>query len=212
MAESTKHASKWANDLRIKRQPVTKPTRLCEKPGCEAAGEHRAPKSRTALNEYYWFCMDHVREYNLSWDYFRGMSPGEVDAYQRAAIVGLRPTWKLGERSAGPNAKLQFYFRGAYIDPSIVFSDGPHSIPGDGPGDKRKVNEEKTERKRSKMQLAALETLHLDPDATLQDIKSRFKELVKRFHPDANGGDRGAEERLRQVIKAYGQLRSSGYT
>ena len=62
------------------------------------------------------------------------------------------------------------------------------------------------------MQLAALETLHLDPDATLQDIKSRFKELVKRFHPDANGGDRGAEERLRQVIKAYGQLRSSGYT
>ena len=78
MGEGTKNASKWANDLRVKRQPVTKPARLCEKPGCQGAGEHRAPKSRTALNDYYWFCLEHVREYNLSWDYFRGMSPGEL--------------------------------------------------------------------------------------------------------------------------------------
>jgi len=152
-----------------------------------------------------------VREYNLSWDYFRGMSPGEVDAYQRAAVVGLRPTWKLGERSAGPSQQLHEFFRGAYVDPSMVFNDGPNTGSTEKAADSRKVSEEKTERKRSKMQLAALETLHLDPDATLQDVKTRFKELVKRYHPDANGGDRGAEERLRQVIKAYGQLRSSGY-
>lgn len=212
MAEGTKNARKWVSDLRIKRQPVKKATRVCESPGCGAAGEHRAPKSRTSLNEYYWFCVNHVREYNLSWDYFKGMSSDEVDAYQRAASVGLRPTWKLGERSAGPNPKLQFYFRGAYIDPSLVFNDGPKTAPGEDRDGNRKVNEEKSERKRSKMQMAALETLHLEPDATLQDVKTRFKELVKRFHPDANGGDRGAEERLRQVIKAYGQLRSSGYT
>ena len=211
MGEGTKNASKWANDLRVKRQPVTKPARLCEKPGCQGAGEHRAPKSRTALNDYYWFCLEHVREYNLSWDYFRGMSPGEVDAYQRAAVVGLRPTWKLGERSAGPSQQLHEFFRGAYVDPSMVFNDGPNTGSTEKAADSRKVSEEKTERKRSKMQLAALETLHLDPDATLQDVKTRFKELVKRYHPDANGGDRGAEERLRQVIKAYGQLRSSGY-
>lgn len=212
MADKAKNTPKWAHDLRVKRQPVTKPTRLCEKPGCGSAGEHRAPKSRTALNDYYWFCLDHVREYNLSWDYFKGMSPGEVDQYQRSAVVGLRPTWKLGERSAGPNPKLQFYFRGAYIDPSLVFNDGPQSPRTEEAEAKRKGNDEKSDRKRSKMQLAALETLHLDPDATLQDVKTRFKELVKRFHPDANGGDRGAEERLRHVIKAYGQLRSSGYT
>lgn len=212
MADRTKNASKWMSDLRIKRQPVTKATRHCEKPGCNAAGEHRAPKSRTALNDYFWFCVDHVREYNLSWDYFRGMTPGEVDQYQRSALVGLRPTWKLGERSAGPNPKLQFYFRGAYIDPTLVFNDGPQTPTSPDAEAKRNGKDEKSDRKRSKMQLAALETLHLDPDATLQDIKTRFKELVKRFHPDANGGDRGAEERLRHVIKAYGQLRSSGYT
>lgn len=211
MAEGTKHASRFANDLRIKRQPVIKPVRLCEKPGCQAAGDHRAPKSRQALNDFYWFCTDHVREYNLSWDYFRGMSPGEVDAFQRSALVGGRPTWKLGDRSAGPNTKMQSYFRGAYVDPAKVFNDGPGANPAGDDGDRRNGKDRQTERKRSKMQLAALEAMHLETSATLQDIKARFKELVKRFHPDANGGDRGAEERLRQVIKAYGQLRSSGY-
>lgn len=212
MAEPTKHRSRFANELRIKRsKPAAKATRLCEKPGCKSPGEHRAPKSRTSLNEFHWFCLDHVREYNLSWDYFRGMSAGEVDAFQKAALVGNRPTWKLGDRASGTNPKMQIYFRGGQVDPSIVFNDGPKANPKGDPADKRRGKDEKPDFHRSKMQLASLETLHLEPDATLQDVKARFKELVKRFHPDANGGDRGAEERLRQVIKAYGQLRSSGY-
>ena len=62
------------------------------------------------------------------------------------------------------------------------------------------------------MQIRALELLNLDASATLHEIKARYKELVKRFHPDANGGDRGAEERLKQVIKAYGVLRAAGLT
>jgi curved DNA-binding protein CbpA len=208
MGEPTKPTSKFANDLRIKRQPVKKAVRLCEKPGCQSGGEFRAPKNRNSLNEYFWFCLEHVREYNLSWDYFKGMSPDQVDAYQRDTLVGHRPTWKLGERSAGTNPKLQFYFRGAYVDPYTVLDDGPAATDGQ----KRNGKAVAPEKQRSKLQLSALEALHLDPDATLQDVKARFKELVKRFHPDANGGDRGAEERLRQVIKAYGQLRSSGYS
>ena len=64
----------------------------------------------------------------------------------------------------------------------------------------------------TRLQMQALDTLHLAHSATLIEIKARYKELVKRFHPDANGGDRGAEERLKQVIKAYGVLRASGLT
>jgi hypothetical protein len=209
MGESTKQASRWAQDLRVKRQPVIKPTRPCDKPGCVGGGSHKAPKSRNSLNEYYWFCLDHVREYNQSWDFFRGMSPGEIDAYQRATLTGLRPTWNISSHSKGPNPKLQFYFRGAYVDPFLIFDDGPGaSHAAEGAANRNGS----TERPRTKMQLASLETLHLEPSASLQDVKARFKELVKRYHPDANGGDRGAEERLRQVIKAYGQLRSSGYS
>lgn len=189
----------------MKRQPVTKPTRKCDKPGCEGFGEHRAPKSRSSLRDYYWFCMDHVREYNQSWDFFKGMTPDQIEAYQRATMVGLRPTWKMSERAKGPNQ--QFYFRGAFVDPFVIFDDGPAGSTPDA------TNRNGTgERQLSKMQRASLETLDLESNATLQDVKARFKELVKRYHPDANGGDRGAEERLRQVIKAYGQLRSSGFS
>ena len=209
MGEGTKQASKWAQDLRVKRQPVIKPTRVCDKPGCAGFGEHRAPKSRNSLNEYYWFCMEHVREYNLAWDFFKGMSPDQIDAYQRATLTGLRPTWKISDHTKGPNPKLQFYFRGAYVDPFVIFDDGPTGQPRDGDPAKRYGT---AERRLTKMQRTSLETLNLEPDATLQDVKARFKELVKRFHPDANGGDRGSEERLRQVVKAYGQLRSSGYS
>ncbi|MBP6013715.1 MAG: DnaJ domain-containing protein [Alphaproteobacteria bacterium] len=188
---------------------MTKPTRACDKPGCEAGGSHKAPKSRNTLHDYYWFCLDHVREYNQSWDFFRGMSPDQIDAYQRATLTGLRPTWKISEGSKGPNPKLQFFFRGAYVDPFVIFDDGPGAPPGSPGAANRNVT---PERRLSKMQRASLETLDLEPTASLQDVKARFKELVKRYHPDANGGDRGAEERLRQVIKAYGQLRSSGYS
>ncbi len=209
MGENTKQASRWAQELRVKRQPVIKPTRLCDKPGCEGGGSHRAPKSRNSLNEYYWFCLDHVREYNQSWDFFRGMTPGEIDAYQRATLVGLRPTWKLGGGAQGPNEKLQFYFRGAYVDPFLIFDDGPTGTEAKAGAANRNGT---PERKLTKMQQSSLDTMGLEATATLQDVKARFKELVKRYHPDANGGDRGAEERLRQVIKAYGQLRSSGYS
>ena len=66
------------------------------------------------------------------------------------------------------------------------------------------------ERQLTRLQIIAMDTMQLSHNATLIEIKARYKELVKRFHPDANGGDRGAEERLKQVIKAYGVLRASG--
>ena len=65
-------------------------------PGCHEAGEYRAPKSRTSLNDYYWFCLEHVRTYNAGWDFYKGMSPAEVEAQIRADMVGQRPTWPLG--------------------------------------------------------------------------------------------------------------------
>jgi DnaJ-class molecular chaperone len=105
---------------------------------------------------------------------------------------------------------MQFYFRGAFVDPFVIFDDGPTA--SGQPKTEDATSRSGSTRRLSRMQATSLETLGLEPGATLQDVKSRFKELVKRYHPDANGGDRGAEERLRQVIKAYGQLRSSGYS
>src|SRR5580704_13585091 len=71
-------------------------TRACDCPGCSGIGDYRAPKTR-ALNDYYFFCLDHVRQYNAAWDYFAGMTGGEIEAQIRKATVWDRPSWPLGE-------------------------------------------------------------------------------------------------------------------
>jgi hypothetical protein len=122
MAEDTKYA-RGTHHLRVKKNPVIQHPRRCDKPGCENGGEFRAPKSRQTLRDYYWFCLDHVREYNQAWDFFKDMKPDQIEAYQRATLVGLRPTWKLGMQGQpeAPNAKLKFFFKGAFVQPADAF-------------------------------------------------------------------------------------------
>ena len=192
-------AARFKKDMRIKPdRPAPKPTaRRCARPDCGNEGTHPVPKSRNDLNEHLRFCLEHARAHNESWDYFRGMSEDEIEAFRDAAVIGHRPTWPLGKRAArARNA-------GPY-----EFDDG-YGVFG---GTAETARPRPPERRMTGLQERALDVLNLDASATLQQIKARYKELVKRFHPDANGGDRGAEERLKQVIKAYGVLRASGLT
>jgi DnaJ-domain-containing protein 1 len=126
------------------------------------------------------------------------MSEKEIETFRNEAVTGHRPTWPLGKRAA----RMHNPFTGFDFDAAF------------GGSEKRKEPDtpRRPERQVTRMQLSAFDTLNLEPSATLNEIKARYKELVKRFHPDANGGDRGAEERLKQVIKAYGVLRASGLT
>ena len=64
--------------------------RVCEAPGCRLAGEFRAPFSRDKLDQYRWFCLEHVRDYNKKWDYFRGLDADEIEKQLKAQ--GDRPT------------------------------------------------------------------------------------------------------------------------
>src|SRR3984885_8100591 len=73
----------------------------CQWPRCGAAATHRAPKGRLRANEYWRFCLEHVREYNHSYNYFAGMSEDAVARYQKDALTGHRPTWKMGLSGTG---------------------------------------------------------------------------------------------------------------
>lgn len=198
--ETQRGKPRFKRDMRIKPDAVPKTVtgRKCDRAGCPGEGAHRVPRSRHQLNEHIWLCLEHAREHNEHWDYFAGMSEREIERFRIDAITGHRPTWQLGKRSANMR---DGHNRESRIDPFGVFSDVAERPKARAP-----------ERKLTRLQLVALETMNLEPSATLQEIKTRYKELVKRFHPDANGGDRGAEERLKQVIKAYGVLRASGLT
>jgi hypothetical protein len=193
--------TRFKSDIRIKPEVRVMPKsreRPCAVADCSEPGAYRVPKSRDELSEYLWCCRDHARLRNESWDYFKGMDDAAIERFREEAILGHRPTWPLGKRTARPRmgqAPLGIH------DSHVLFDED---------GETQAVR--RPERQLLRLQIMAMDTLGLAHNATLNEIKARYKELVKRFHPDANGGDRGAEERLKQVIKAYGVLRASGLT
>jgi DnaJ domain len=178
----------------------------CQWPDCKNRGSHRAPKGRENAREYWHFCLDHVREYNQSYNFFSGMNADAVARYQKDALTGHRPTWKMGANTSakrGPGSP-EGDLDGA-ADPFSVFAEingrgswrpGPEAAPK---AETRKIFN--AERK-------ALQVMGLGPDATLEDVKVKYKALVKQHHPDANGGDRSTEDRLIEIIKAYNYLKT----
>src|SRR5580700_3990704 len=181
----------------------------CQWPKCGAPATHRAPKGRLRSGEYWRFCLEHVREYNNSYNFFAGMSDDAVAQYQKDAITGHRPTWKMGSiggQRAATGKRSRGRFRGSdwgTEDPFSLFGE-----TGARPGHAQPASEG---RKILNAQRRAFDVLGLEADAKRVDIKARFKMLVKRHHPDANGGDRGTEDRLREIIQAYNYLKSAGF-
>ena len=202
---AAKQTSRFKSDIRIKKpggpkvQAEAAALRPCARAGCEEQGGYKVARSREQLGDYVWLCLAHAREHNESWDFFRGMDEKDIQTFREDALTGHRPTWPLGKRAARMHNP---YGRTFAVDDNF----GTFEKDADNSGPRR------PERTLTRLQVMALDTLHLAHNATLIEIKARYKELVKRFHPDANGGDRGAEERLKQVIKAYGVLRASGLT
>jgi hypothetical protein len=170
----------------------------CEWAACKEIATNRAPKGKQNDKDYWRFCLAHTREYNQSYNFFAGMNDAAVLAYQKDALTGHRPTWKMGtgKRASRPN------LRGTGTDPFGLFGEGMRAEQEARAEAARPVRN--AERK-------ALDTLGLDVGATPQQVKMRFKELVKRHHPDANGGDRSTENRLIEVIKSYNYLKSVGF-
>jgi hypothetical protein len=176
----------------------------CQWPGCGAPATHRAPKGRLRASEYWRFCLEHVREYNNSYNFFAGMSDDAVAQYQKDDITGHRPTWKMGSLGGQRSGAGRPGFRRAGWA-----AEDPFELFGEGRSSRAKPASEG--RKILNAQRRALETLGLEGNASRTDIKMRFKMLVKRHHPDANGGDRGSEDRLRDIIAAYNYLKSAGF-
>ncbi|MCV3238627.1 J domain-containing protein [Mesorhizobium sp. ZC-5] len=196
--------SKYFEKIRVRPDPeaeLKSRAPRCQWDGCGEAGTHRAPVGRMKEGEYFKFCFDHVREYNKGFNYFSGVPDSEIARFQKEAMTGHRPTWKMGASGgtrSSPDFAQQRSGRAGYHnrmrDPFNLFN---------GPKEPR-------ERKAKPLEAKALETLGLTTKATGADIKARYKELVKRHHPDANGGDRGSEDRFRDVLQAYRVLKQAG--
>lgn len=184
----------------------TADTAPCEWHGCKQFGGYRAPKGRSQEGKYYNLCLDHVREYNKSYNYFAGMKDDDVIAYQRSASTGHRPTWTMGVNSEGEQA-ARFHPNQAW---AAAFSD-PFGIFGGSGFHKRAREAEPASRPLRNLERKSFAVLDLEGVENGTEIKARYKALVKQLHPDANGGDRSSEDRLRQIIQAYHYLKAAGF-
>jgi hypothetical protein len=174
--------------------------RTCDVAGCGARATFRTARSPRDPSAKLWLCAAHAQEHNRSWNYFAGLSESEAEAARLATIYGDRPTWRLGRTARARNTQRA---RGPsdFLDTFGLFGEARR--PPVAPGRMRDG------RALSRLQIKAFETLGLQTNAKGPDIRRRFAELLRRFHPDANGGDRSAEAQLNEVVRAHQILKKS---
>ncbi len=184
--------------------------RPCAHPGCAAPGEFRAPLASSGANgaggagfdgpaPYRWLCLDHIRAFNAAYDYFAGMSAEDILAAQHPVAGWARET-----RAFASSASVDQPPRWAdFADPldaiSARFRAGVAERMPQARADGRMLTAEQTR---------AFKTLGLAVDADRKTIRQAYSALVRRYHPDRNGGDRRAEGKLRAVVAAYAVIKA----
>lgn len=197
-----------------KREEVQAPP--CAWEGCDRPGLYRAPKGHQAEGEYHNFCLEHVRHYNNAFNFFAGMSAEDIEAaVSPSGGINGRPDWASGARMGGarftnpgarnarrPEARRAENSR-RFADPLHIFARYARAQRMNGGGDRERPLYEPDRR--------ALEVLGFQTRARAEEIKKAYKSLVKIHHPDANGGDKSSEDRLRTIIAAYTHLKAKGF-
>ncbi len=163
-------------------------------PGCLHQGEHRAPKDRS-LNEYYYFCTDHAREYNKSWNFFEGMSTHDVEEHIYNSMYGDRPTWKYGVNGNAEEALYQAAWK-------MKFGEDAEPPPNKEERARQSIGESQ-----HSQEYEAMAIMGLEPPLTFDAIKLKYRELALKHHPDRNHGCEKSEELLKQINMAYTVLK-----
>jgi len=178
--------------------------RPCDRPGCTRPGKFRAPKGPDNLDEFHWFCLDHVREYNLKWNFFDSHSDQDLERQFAADRVWGRPTrpfGRAGDRATTqPHAEGRAWQRFGFDDPMELLGEKATLNPGATARRQRRLPP--TERR-------ALEILEASDTQSKAEIRQQYKALVKDLHPDMNGGRRDDEARLSEVVWAWEQIKAS---
>ena len=170
--------------------------RICEKDECQEIGKFKAPISRNNLRKYKWFCIDHIREYNKNWNYYDGMNEDEIEASIKNSSTWERPTWPTKNGLNGKWYSLDFQIN----DFDNVFQNN---------NVKEDFKVDNNNRIFSKNELEAFNKLGLKPSMDINIIKIAYKKLVKKYHPDNNGGNKDYENKLKIINQAYADLKKS---
>jgi len=169
-----------------KKQKATPSNQPCYIKDCKEPGEHKAPKSKAALHDYEWYCLEHVRERNRKWDYFSGMNRDEIEEFMRDALTGHRPTWSREGNASRYWDALHEALDAFFESESVA----------------RKKYAKATIHLNARTR-EALATFNLDYPYDAKTLKVVYRALAKQFHPDAHKGDRKMEEKFKRIVAAY---------
>ena len=170
-----------------KQNPSAPSPHPCAVEGCGLSGDYRAPKSRHALNDYQYFCLEHIRLFNKNWNYFTGMEQEEIEAFMKESITGHRPTWTREQMLEGAvEAALQ----------GFMFWNTPKPPQAEG----RVINSQDRE---------AMNLLEISPPYSTEELKKAYRERVKLTHPDRHSGDKNKEEHFKRIVQAYQRLKNA---
>lgn len=167
-------------------------TNVCNMPGCAADAAFRAPKDR-GLSDYYNFCEEHIREYNKAWNYFEGMSDTDIEDSIYKSFYGDRPTWKYGVNGSAEDALYQKAWK-------------MYGYAGEAPN-KEQREKDKIGTSQYSKEYEAMAIMGLEPPLTFEAIKTRYRELALKHHPDRNHGCLESEELLKKINMAYTVLK-----
>ena len=163
----------------------------CDQINCSEQGKFKAPKSRLKLNEYYFFCLKHVKEYNKSWDFYKGMTVSQIELSMRKDTVWDRPSWPL---KGNPDTIIE------QLDDLLKNEDNFFKKDRDfNDFIKNKLVDESL----SNIEFKSLKILGLSMPISVDEIKKKYKKLVKIFHPDVNDNNKNAEKKFREINEAY---------
>ena len=178
-------------DINLNRIENSTDPAFCGWQGCRVIGKFRAPISRQNLNQFYWFCLEHVRLYNSNWNYCEGMSEQCFEDSYRADATWNRPTWPMTSGN-----KISGYNKSIFLSFDTIFDPFDFVEQGGTPSDDLNATVSYTEKR-------ALRLLGLEFPVPKEEVKARYKVLVKRHHPDRHGGDKDSEEMLKKINEAY---------
>jgi DnaJ-domain-containing protein 1 len=204
--------SKLFDAVRIKPRREDKPredVHMCDWEGCIEPGDYRAPKGNRAEGQYHHFCLEHVRHYNTAFNFFSGMKPEEMEeAIHSGARTDGRASWGLGAKPGNSGPRMP----GARPrDPGAKRFADPLNIFARYAWQQRRAPQQPRQKPLLEQDRQALETLGIHGHAASEEIKKAYKSLVKLHHPDANGGNKASEDRLRAIIAAYTHLKLKGF-
>ena len=165
--------------------------KICDFIDCKQNGDYKAPKSRSKLNQYYYFCIKHVSEYNKSWDFYKGLSVDEIELSMRKDTVWDRPSWPL----KGNPSKI--------IDQLNSFLNNDYSLFEKDKETRDFLNNKIFNESLNLEESKSLKVLDLKMPISVDEIKKKYKKLVKIFHPDVNANNKESEKKFKEITEAY---------